>query len=105
MLCDVQAHAKNRAYYVNYPDANGSTLGIDVDRRLFRLPDAAILNLGLSYRCKLNDALGWTTQLNVRNVLNDHRVWVVPSPGNGAVLNARLSAQPRQWIWTNTFTF
>jgi hypothetical protein len=105
VLCDLQAYARNRAYHVNYPGADGGTLGTQVERRLFRLPDAAMLNLSLTYRRQLSEALVWSTQLNVRNVLNDHRVWVIPSPANGRALNARLSAQPRLWTWTNTISF
>jgi hypothetical protein len=105
VLGDVQAHVRNRAYHVNYPGADGGTLGTEVERRLFRLPNNAVLNLSLTYRRRLGETLTWSTQLNVRNVLNDHRVWVIPSPANGTVLNARLSAQPRLWIWTNTISF
>jgi outer membrane receptor protein involved in Fe transport len=106
---DVQTYAKNRAYYVNYPDTSGSLLGTRVARELYRLPRATVFNLGLSYRRKglpwLGEKYQWTTQLNVRNVLNHYRVWVVPTSSNGTVLNARLSAQPRMFIWTNTLSF
>ena len=53
----------------------------------------------------IGDRCTWTTQLNVRNVLGHSRVWVVPTSSNGTVLNARLSAQPREFVWTNTLDF
>lgn len=106
---DVQTYWKNRAYYVNYPGSNGSTLGTQVSRQLYRLPTATVVNLGVSYKHRGLPWLGgrytWVTQLNVRNALNHYRVWVVPTASNGAVLNARLSAQPRLFVWTNTIEF
>lgn len=108
VFTDVQTYYKNRAYYVNYPDATGSLLGTRVTRELYRLPRATVLNVGLSYRRKLpwfGEKYTWTTQLNVRNALNHYKVWVVPTAGNGSVLNARLSAQPRHFIWTNSVSF
>jgi hypothetical protein len=108
LFTDVQSYYKNRAYYVNYPDATGSLLGTRVTRELYRLPRATVFNLGLSYRRKLpwfGERFTWSTQLNIRNALNHYRVWVVPTAGNGSVLNARLSAQPRQFVWTNTLQF
>lgn len=39
----MQTYAKNRAYYVNYPDATGSTLGTRVTGELYRLPRAIVL--------------------------------------------------------------
>jgi hypothetical protein len=109
IFADVQTYAKNRAYYVNYPDATGSTQGTRVTRELYRLPRATVLNLGLSYRLKglpwLGERYEFSTQLNIRNALNHYRVWVVPGSANGTQLNARLSAQPRQIVWTNTLAF
>lgn len=109
IFTDVQTYAKNRAYYVNYPDPSGSLLGTRISRELYRLPRATVFNLGLSYRGRglpwLGERYSWSTQLNVRNALNHSRVWVVPTSSNGTVLNARLSAQPRACVWTNTLAF
>lgn len=109
LFTDVQTYAKNRAYYVNYPDATGSTLGTRVTRELYRLPRSTVFNVGLSYRRRglpwIGERYTWTTQLNVRNVLNHYRVWVVPTSSNGSTLNARLSAQPREFVWTNSLEF
>lgn len=109
VFTDVQTYAKNRAYYVNYPDVTGNLSSTRVTRELYRLPRATVFNAGLSYRRKglpwLGDRFQWTTQLNVRNLLNHYRVWVAPTSASGAVLNARLSAQPRMFVWTNTLSF
>ena len=109
LLTDVQTYAKNRAYYTNYPDANGSTLATRVIRLLYRYPSATVLNLGLSYRGKglpwLGDKYTWSTQVNVRNALNHYRVWVVPASALASTLNARLSTLPRSFVWTNSLEF
>jgi outer membrane receptor protein involved in Fe transport len=108
VFTDVQTYAKNRAYYVNYPDTTGSTLGTKITRELYRLPQATVLNAGLSYQFRmpwLGQRYTWSTQLNVRNLLNHYRVWIVPTSSNGATLNARLSAQPRMFLWTNSVNF
>ena len=64
---------------------------------------------GLSYGRKglpwLGEKYSWSTQLNVRNVLNHYRVWVVPTSALGTTLNARFSAQPRMFVWTNMLNF
>lgn len=109
VFTDVQTYAKNRAYYVNYPDATGSLLSTRITRELYRLPRATVFNVGLGYSHKgfpwLGDKYTWNTQLNIRNVLDHSRVWVLPTASNGTILNARLSALPRQFIWTNTVSF
>jgi hypothetical protein len=109
VFTDVQTYAKNRSYYVNYPDSTGSLLGTRVVRELYRLPRSTVFNLGVAYQRKglpwVSDRIQWSTQLNVRNLLNHYRVWVVPSTANGTVLNARLSAQPRMFVWSNTVFF
>jgi outer membrane receptor protein involved in Fe transport len=109
VFTDVQTYANNRAYYTNYPDATGSTAATRVTRVLYRYPTATVLNMGLSYTRKglpwLGDKYAWTTQLNIRNALNHYRVWVVPTSNLGTTLNARLSAQPRSFVWTNSIAF
>lgn len=108
VLNDVQTFWKNRAYYTIYPGAGGATTAAKQTRALYRLPSATVLNLGLSYRHKLwgrFERYSWSTQINVRNAFNHYKVLVLPTAGNGATLNARLSTQPRTIIWTNTFSF
>ena len=108
VFADVQTYLKNRAYYTIYPGAGGSTTAAKQVRALYRLPSVTSLNLGLSYRHRLWGSLqkySISSQLNIRNALNHYGVWVLPSAGNGLTLNARLSAQPRQFVWTNTVSF
>ena len=109
VFADVQTYAKNRAYYTNYPGAGGSTAATKVTRVLYSYPRSTVFNLGLGYGRKglpwLGDKYSWSTQLNVRNALNHYRVWVVPTSALGTTLNARLSAQPRSFVWTNSVNF
>lgn len=109
LFTDLQTYAKNRAYYTNYPDATGSTAATRVTRLLYSYPRATVFNLGLSYGRKglpwLGDKYRWSTQLNIRNALNHYRVWVVPTSALGTTLNARYSAQPRMFVWTNSVNF
>jgi outer membrane receptor protein involved in Fe transport len=109
IFTDVQTYAKNRAYYTNYPDATGSTAATRVVRELYRLPRATVFNVGLSYSHRglpwLGEKYSWSTQLNVRNALNHSKVWVVPTSNLGTTLNARLSALPRSFVWTNSVYF
>jgi hypothetical protein len=109
VLTDVQTYAKNRAYYTNYPGVGGSTAATKVTRLLYRYPTATVFNFGLSYRHKglpwFGDKYTWSTQVNVRNALNHYKVWVVPTSALGTTLNARLSALPRSFMWTNTVEF
>jgi outer membrane receptor protein involved in Fe transport len=109
IFTDVQTYAKNRAYYTNYPDATGSTAATRVIRVLYRYPRSTVFNLGLSYSRKglpwLGDKYSWSTQVNVRNALNHYKVWVVPTSALATTLNARYSAQPRMFVWTNSLNF
>lgn len=103
----LRTYYKNRAYYTQY-FPTGSSNSLVATRVLYRLPTATVIDLGLSYNYRLPGRLNrltWTTRLNVANVLNHYRVWVVPNSANGANLQARLSAQPRQFVWTNTISF
>jgi outer membrane receptor protein involved in Fe transport len=105
VLVDLQTYYKNRAYYTIYPGSGSSTSAAKQVRMLYRLPAATQLNLGVSYRRKLMGKYAWSSQLNIRNALNHYRVWVVPTPGNGNTLNARLSANPREFVWSNSIEF
>lgn len=108
VFLDARATVRNRAYYTSrFPTASGGN-AFQATRELFRMPDNVIYGLGVSYRRKLPGALDhitWSTQLNIRNLLDKSDVWVMPNPANAAQLRARLSAQPRQFVWTNTFEF
>jgi hypothetical protein len=105
VFADVQGYMKNRAYYTTTPGSGGSLLGTKVTRTLYRLPDNVVVNLGLSYKWKISHRYTWLTQLNVRNVFDKSDVWVAPSPANSTLFNARLSNQPRTYIWSNTLSF
>ncbi len=105
---DVRTTLRNRAYYtLRFPTAStGNALqGV---RELYRMPDQTVCGLGLSYTHRLPGAgrnLVWTTQLNIRNLFDNSEVVIMPNPANAAQLRARLSAPPRQFIWTNTIRF
>lgn len=103
VFADLRTYFRNRAYYTSY-FPNGTTSTFDATRVLYRLPNLTEVGLGLAYRRRLGRMV-WTTRLNVENLLDDSRVWVVPSRTNGAILNARLSGQPRAFIWTNTLAW
>ncbi|HUR60414.1 MAG TPA: TonB-dependent receptor [Opitutaceae bacterium] len=94
---DMRTYMKNRAYYVFDPVARS--------RSLLSLPRATVFNAGISYRHKINERFMWTTQLNIQNVLNHYSVWILPDAPNRQTLLARLSTQPREFIWTNTISF
>jgi outer membrane receptor protein involved in Fe transport len=105
VFTDVRTYFRNRAYYASYFSAGSAGTAVPAARVLYRLPSAPIFGLGISYRLRLSprtQRLTWTTRLQVENVFDYSRVWVVPGRTNGALLNARLSAQPRTFIWTNT---
>jgi hypothetical protein len=101
----LRAFARNRAYYtLVFPSAAGGS-AVQAERRLYRLPDSAFLDLNVSYRRKLRGGGEWSTQLNINNVLDRAEVTIMPNAANAAQSRARLSALPRQFIWTNTFRF
>jgi outer membrane receptor protein involved in Fe transport len=105
LFTSVRAFARNRAYYTQVFPAGATGSAVQADRQLYRLPGATIVDLNLSYRRTLRGGVEWSTQLNVNNVLDQSEVTVLPNPANAAQPRARLSAQPRQFIWTNTFRF
>jgi len=45
------------------------------------------------------------TQLNIKNLFDKSDVIVMPLNTNSAQLRATLSAQPRQFIWSNSISF
>jgi hypothetical protein len=101
VFLDIRSYYRNRAYYTSYFPTAAMGSAFQAARVLYRLPTATVVGLGLNYDAKIFGRT-WTTRLNVNNLFNHYRVWVVPSSTNGAVLNARLSTQPRQWVWSNT---
>jgi outer membrane receptor protein involved in Fe transport len=108
VFADVRSYWRNRAYYTSYFPAGAAGNGLQATRALYRLPTATVAGLGVGYRRRLPgqlDRFTWSTRLNIDNLFNHSRVWVLPSPANGANLNARLSAQPRVLLWTNTIGF
>jgi outer membrane receptor protein involved in Fe transport len=94
---DVRTYARNRAYYVFDPATR--------TRSLFELPRATVFNAGVTYRYKITERFTWTTQLNIQNLFNHYKVWIMPDAPNRQTLLARLSTQPRQFIWSNTISF
>ncbi len=103
----VRTYFKNRAYYTTVFPA-GSTNTVQAERSLYRLPTSTVVDLNFSYRFKLPQRLNrftFTTQLNINNVFDNSKVWVLPSNTNAANLNARLSESPRQFILSNTLAF
>jgi outer membrane receptor protein involved in Fe transport len=105
MFIGVRAFARNRAYYTQTFPTGATGSAVQAQRELYRLPDSAFLDLNVSYRRQLRGGGEWITQLNINNVFDRAEVTVMPSPANAAQLRARLSALPRQFIWTNTFRF
>jgi outer membrane receptor protein involved in Fe transport len=94
---DVRTYFQNRAYYVFDSDTQ--------TRSLYRIPRTTIFNAGVHYSFRIRDRYVWTTQLNVRNLFDDYKVVVMPEADDRESLLARLSAQPREWVWTNSISF
>ena len=101
LFADVRTQRRNRAYYTSYFPPAGAGGALQARRVLYRLPNTTVLGLGVGYERKLGGRT-WSTRLNIDNALNHYRVWVMPSPANGDLLNARLSTQPRQFVWTTS---
>ncbi|HWA25014.1 MAG TPA: TonB-dependent receptor plug domain-containing protein [Lacunisphaera sp.] len=104
---DVQRTIDNRAYYtITFPA--GSTNTLQGVRSLYQMPDLTVCGLGLSYTHPLPgrfDRLSWSTRLNIKNLFDQSDVIVMPNVTNSAQLRARLDAQPRLFIWSNTISF
>jgi outer membrane receptor protein involved in Fe transport len=105
VFASLRTFARNRAYYTQVFPTAATGSAVQATRVLYRLPNATIVDLNLSYRRKLGGRWDWTTQLNVNNVFDHSELTVMPNAANAAQLRARLSAQPREFIWTNTFRF
>lgn len=104
---DARSTIRNRGYYtITFPA--GTTNVIQGTRTLYRQPDLTIYGLGLSYNVKLPGRLHrltWETRLNIKNLFDHSDVVIMPNPTNSAQLRAKLDAQPRQLIWSNTIRF
>lgn len=94
---DARTFWENQAYYVFDP-ATGA-------RSLYSIPSTTMFNAGVNYTFKSKRRFVWKTQINVRNLFDDYDVLVMPSASNINVLGARLSAQPREIVWSNTISF
>jgi outer membrane receptor protein involved in Fe transport len=94
-------------YYPDYSQGGTTSTRIfDLHRKLYVRPTIVTLDLILSYRRKLFGRYEWSTQLNVRNMLNHYQLLFPPQvSGTPVVNNFIYTAQPRQWIWTNSVSF
>jgi hypothetical protein len=83
-------------------------IGAGFKRALWSYPNGAHFNLIAGYDRKFK-SFTWSSQLNVSNLFNSYEILLVPSSGSGfsapSAINATFSAQPRSWVWTNTFSF
>ena len=73
-------------------------------RVLKRHPDQLQISFLLGYGRKIGK-VAWSTQINVNNAFNSISIIHQPDLGTGVNLDARRDADPRVFIWTNTFRF
>jgi outer membrane receptor protein involved in Fe transport len=87
-------------YY--YPNGYSAT----ASRQVFSRPTRGTFDAILGYERKLRH-LGWSTQLNVRNVFNRYEVIIRPNniTGWNGVKSALFTTQPREYTWTNVIRF
>jgi len=104
---DVNSKLNDRSYYtITFP--TGSTNTLQGVRSLVSKPDLVTYGLGISYKLKLPGRLNkftWSTQLNIKNLLDKSDVIVMPLNTNASQLRAVLSAQPRLFVWSNSINF
>lgn len=105
LFFDFRTYLRDRAFYTMYFPNGKTGTTFQAVRTLYRLPTSTVAGLGITYRHSLTRHIAWTTQLNIENLFDNSRVWVVPSSTNGSILQARLSNQPRQYIWTNSISW
>lgn len=88
--------------YYFYPNGYSPT----ATRELFRRPTSAQFDGILGYERKFG-RFTWSTQVNVRNLLDHYKVVIRPNniTGWNGLNNAMLSAEPRSYVWTNTLSF
>lgn len=91
------------AYTQVFRDASGRVTSSE--RRMYAKPDYLRFNAMAAYKRKLGRRLEWTTQVNVNNVFNSYDVIVLPNSSSGDPRTAAFTAEPRTWVWTNTFSF
>jgi outer membrane receptor protein involved in Fe transport len=101
----VRTNYNNRAFYTRVFPTSTSGTALQAQRVLYRLPRTTVVDFNVSYSRPLWGKYVWSTQLNINNVFDSAEVNVLPSPANSAVLNARLTNQPRRFFWTNTLSF
>lgn len=104
----VRAFYNNQAFYTSVFPTAATGRATQATRVLHRLPTAAVTDVAFSYKRKLGPKFGnvvWSTQVNINNVFDHSKVDILPSVANAAVLNARLTNNPRVYVWTNTFSF
>lgn len=90
-----------RGYYY-YPEAATP----DAPRRLYQRPSRLNTSLILGYERRFG-RYAWSSQLNVSNLLNRYRVFILPAAigGFGRTSNAVFDTQPRAFLWTNSLSF
>jgi hypothetical protein len=93
-----------RTYWYYEPDGKGGNT-----RKLYKEVDVnPQISPFLAYRRKFGRYV-WRTQVNVNNVFNKYAVDLRPDASTGFTNEANIGAtfvgEPRQYIWTNTFSF
>ena len=76
------------------------------ERELFSRPVSARFNAIIGYTKRFKKVT-WSTQVNIDNMFNNYEVLIRPNniAGYAGVNGAIFTAQPRSYIWTNTFKF
>lgn len=89
-----------RTFYYNTPGGG---------RELYSSPDTWQVNAFVSYRRKLGERFGFSSQVNIMNVFDNYSYGTLPNNGSGftnpANLSVTLYGQPRLFVWTNSITF
>jgi outer membrane receptor protein involved in Fe transport len=95
----------DRTYAFTQVLRNTAGVVTGTERRMFSLEDSFRFNAVFSYKRKLSKRIEWTTQVNVNNMFNSYDVVILPNENTGEARTARFTAEPRTWVWTNTFSF
>jgi hypothetical protein len=87
-------------YYLTNPNST--------QRNLFKLPITPQFNAILGYEHKFG-RITWSTQLNIDNMFNHYKVFLIPDEVAGyttpSLIEATFSQQPRSYVWSNTISF
>jgi outer membrane receptor protein involved in Fe transport len=97
--------ASDRTYAYTQIIRNSSGVAVGTERRMFALDDSLRFNAVVSYKRKFGKRVEWTTQVNVNNMFNSYDIAILPNENSGDPRTARFTAEPRTWVWTNTFNF